>query len=85
MSLELNSEILDALHEHPERPVRVLDAKTQKVYLVVAEDSLPTLWQQYFRIELEKGLADIERGDVAEWNVEETIAKASARRAARNS
>jgi hypothetical protein len=63
----------------------VFDDQSQKVFLVVPEEALPTLWDEYFRNELYKGLAAIEQGEVAEWDVEATIAEAERRAALRNS
>ncbi len=77
MSPKLTPEILEALRQQPERPLRVYDEQGDKVYLVVAEESLPTLWEDYLRAEI----SNIERGEVADWNVDATIAEAEQRRA----
>lgn len=85
MTLKLPLEILTALQQQPGLAVRVLDDETQKAYLVVPEDSLPTLWENFVRAEVQKGLSAIGCGEAADWNIEETIAEAQRRRAARAS
>ena len=70
MTPKLTDEQRQAVLEHPGKPVRVEDEKTHKVYLVVSEETLPTLWEDYIRSEVKKGLDAIDRGEVEEWDVE---------------
>ncbi len=59
-----------ALQANPERPLRVEDDETHRVYLVVAEEALPTLWQDYIDREVKKGLEAADRGEIEDWEVE---------------
>jgi hypothetical protein len=70
MTPKLTDEQRAALAANPGQPLRVEDATTHKVYLVVSEDSLPTLWDDYIRREVARGLAAAERGDVEAWEVD---------------
>lgn len=85
MTPKLSAEILEALQQHPGQPLRVFDDQSQKAFLVVPEEALPTLWDEYLRHELQKGLVALEQGEVAEWDVEATLAEAERRAALRNS
>ena len=70
MTPKLTEEQRQALEANPEKPLRVEDEQTHKVYLVVGEEALPTLWQDYIRREVKKGLDAIDRGDVEDWDIE---------------
>jgi hypothetical protein len=78
MIAKLTEEQRQALQANPERPLRVEDEQTRRIYLVVAEDALPTLWQDYIDREVRKGLDAIDRGEVEEWDIESI--KSEARR-----
>jgi len=84
MTPKLSPEILDALQQRPGQALRVLDDQSQKFFLVVPEEAIPTLWDAYLRKEIQKGQAAIEHGDVAVWDIEATIAEAERRAAMRN-
>ena len=70
MTPKLTDEQRQALMADPEKPLRVEDDQTHKVYLVMAEEALPTLWDDYVRREVSKGLDAIDRGEVEDWEVE---------------
>lgn len=70
MTPQLTAEQREALQAHPDKPLRVEDEQTHKVYLVVAEEALPTLWEDYIRREVKKGLDAADRGEVEDWDVE---------------
>jgi predicted transcriptional regulator len=70
MIAKLTEEQRQALQADPKKPLRVEDEQTRKVYLVVAEEALPTLWQDYIEREVRKGLEAAERGEVEDWDVE---------------
>ena len=36
--IEMNDEIRQALNEHPDEPVRILDSATQKTFVIVATE-----------------------------------------------
>ncbi len=69
MTPKLTEEQRQALQANPEKPLRVEDEQTRKVYLVVAEEALPTLWQDYIDREVRKGLDAIDRGEVEDWDI----------------
>jgi len=70
MTAKLTEEQRLALEANPGEPLRVEDAETHKVYLLVSEESLPTLWEDYIQREVKKGLEAIDRGEVEEWEVQ---------------
>ncbi len=70
MNPKLTDEQRQALQSNPDMPLRVEDEQTHKVYLVVGEEALPTLWEDYIDREVRKGLAAIDRGEVEDWDVE---------------
>jgi hypothetical protein len=78
MTPKLTDEQRLALEANPGTPVHVEDPRTHKIYVVLGEESLPTLWEDYIRREVEKGLAAADRGEVEEWEVESI--KSEARR-----
>jgi hypothetical protein len=69
MTPKLTDEQRQALKANPGAPLRVEDEQTHQVYLVVSEEALPTLWEDYIHREVKKGLAAIDRGEVEEWDV----------------
>jgi len=70
MTPKLTDEQRLALQASPDKPLRVEDEQTHKVYLVVSEETLPTLWEDYIRREVRKGLDAIDRGEVEDWDIE---------------
>ncbi len=78
MIAKFTEEQRQALQANPEKPLRVEDEQTRKIYLVVAEEALPTLWQDYIDREVRKGLDAIDRGEVEDWDIESI--KSEARR-----
>ncbi|HUT09147.1 MAG TPA: hypothetical protein VMY42_01500 [Thermoguttaceae bacterium] len=70
MTPHLTTEQREAIRANPHEPLRVEDAQTHKVYLLVAEEALPTLWDDYIRREVRKGLDAIDRGEFEDWEIE---------------
>jgi len=70
MIAKLTEQQRQALQADPEKPLRVEDDQTHKVYLVVAEEALPTLWQDYIDREVKKGLEAVDRGEIEDWDIE---------------
>jgi hypothetical protein len=70
MTAKLTEEQRLALEANRGRPLRLEDPQTNRVYLVLSEDSLPTLWEDYIRREVEKGLAAADRGEVEDWDIQ---------------
>ncbi len=69
MTPKLTDELRLALEGDPGRPIRVEDEQTQKVYLVMSEEALPTLWEDYIRREVKKGLDDVKAGRTRRYEV----------------
>ncbi len=70
MTPKLTKELRLALQASPGKPLRVEDEETHKVYLVMSEETLPTLWEDYIRREVKRGLDAIGRGEVEDWDIE---------------
>lgn len=70
MTPKLTEEQRLALRANPGKPLRVEDDQTHEIYLVVSEETLPTLWEDYIRREVGKGLRAIDRGEVEDWDIE---------------
>jgi hypothetical protein len=50
---------------------RFVDPATHVVYHVIAQTESPPLDDDYVRAKLAEAQADVDRGDVADWNVDE--------------
>ncbi len=70
MTPKLTDEKRLALQANPGKPLRLEDEQTQKVYLVMSEETLPALWEDITRCEVKKGLDAIDRGEVEDWEIE---------------
>lgn len=70
MTPKLTDEQRQALEANPAVPLRIEDEHTHRVYLVVGEEALPTLWEDYIHQEVAKGLVAIDRGEIEDWEVE---------------
>ena len=70
MTPKLSEELRVALQANPDKPLRVEDEQTNRVYLVLSEEALPSFWADYIRREVTKGLDAIDRGEVEDWDVE---------------
>jgi hypothetical protein len=68
MTPKITEEMRLALDERPGEPVMVEDDRTQQVYVLIPQESLPLLWDSYVRREVEQGLAAVDRGDVIDWD-----------------
>ena len=77
-------EIRNALQRDPTKPVRVRDDQTDKFYLIFDEHALPTLWEDYIRREVQRGLQQLDRGEGQPLDIEATITEAHRRHAARD-
>jgi hypothetical protein len=62
---------------------RFFDPTTQVVYHVIAQNESPSLDDDYVRAKLAEAQVDVDRGDVAEWNVDELKRELQARLAAK--
>jgi len=73
-----------ALRQDPAKPLRIEDDETQRVYVLVDEQALPTLWDEYIRREVQRGVDELDRGEGVPLDIEATIAEARRRHAARD-
>ncbi len=83
MTPELTKEQREALQREPTKPLRVRDGETEKVYVIFDEQALPTLWDDYIRREVQRGLDQLDRGESEEWDIEAFLATAHRRHAQR--
>ena len=75
--LPIPAELRQALAASGGLPIQFEDPETHKLYLLVEQTD--ALDDEYFRAEIEKGLADIEAGRFAPWDIEATLAEARRR------
>lgn len=80
MTPKLTEEQRHAISAEPGGFVRVEDEQTRKVYLLIEESRACELYEQWLRQELQKGFDAAERGEVAEWSLDEFLAGAHRRR-----
>jgi len=72
---KLTNEQRQALLSQPGGFTRVEDDQTQKVYLLIEEAQASGLYDRWLREQLQAGFDDAERGQLAEWDLEEFLAK----------
>jgi len=77
---KLTEEQRQAISVQPGRFLRVEDDETGRVYLIVEESRACELYEQWLRRELQRGFDAAERGEVAEWSLDEFLADARRRR-----
>ena len=82
MMPKLSKEQRDALNQQPGKPLQVEDEETHKKYVLIDQQALPTLWEDYIRREVQQGLDAIDRGEVEPWDIEATVAEAKRRHGA---
>jgi hypothetical protein len=70
-SFEFTAEQLKLLHNNGGEPLHVPVKETNKVYLVIEEGVIPTLDEDYMRRGLAHAAEQVERGEVADWDMEE--------------
>lgn len=54
---------------------RLRDERTEKVYLIIEESRAGEFYDRWLREQLQVGFDEADRGDVAEWNLGEFLAK----------
>jgi hypothetical protein len=80
MAPKLTDEQRLALESRPGQPVEIEDDRTQRVYILVARDDFQSLCDERLRRELEVGFEQADRGDVADWDLDEMLSEARRRR-----
>ena len=73
-----------ALLAHPGEALHITDKETGKVYLVFEQGMVPKLEEDYIRDGLQLAREQIARGEVSLAPIDEVIAKAQQRHAARS-
>lgn len=76
-------EIRQALQQEPAKPLRVQDGVNQKIYVIFGEQALPTLWDEYFRQEVQHSIEQLDRSEGQPLDIEATIVEARRRQVAR--
>ncbi|MBA4104501.1 MAG: hypothetical protein C0485_02000 [Pirellula sp.] len=83
MTLKLTPEQRVAIEaQSPGRPIQVEDEQTKRVYWLVSQEDVPSLWTDYLHHQVEAGLQAIAKGEIVDWNPE--AMKERARQAARH-
>ena len=82
VAAKLTNEQRQALRREPDKPLRVEDEKTHEVFFLVSAEAVPTLWNDYLRTEVNKGLDAHDRGDVSELDINKMLSEAQRRRKA---
>jgi hypothetical protein len=68
---EFTPQQIQFLENRGGEPIHVSVKSTKKVYLVVEQGILPAIDEEYIREGLAHAAAQVERGEVGEWNAEE--------------
>ena len=79
MAPKLSDEQREAIVSGHGAPIEVEDEQSRRVYILVARDDFSRLVDAELRRELQIGFDQADRGDVADWNVEEILAEAHRR------
>jgi bifunctional DNA-binding transcriptional regulator/antitoxin component of YhaV-PrlF toxin-antitoxin module len=83
MAPKLIDEQRQALEARPGQPVEIEDDRTQRVYILVARDDVQSLLDERLRRELQIDFEQADRGDVADWDLDEMLGEARRRSASR--
>ena len=84
MAPKITDEMRQALHQQPDRPLKIEDDQTQKTYVLVSEENFQQWVDAELRRELQIGFDQADAGDVAEWDVDAMLNEAHARHAAKS-
>jgi hypothetical protein len=68
---EFTPQQIQLLQNRGGEPIHVSVKSTKKVYLVIEQGILPTIDEDYIRGGLAHAAAQVERGEVGEWNSDE--------------
>jgi len=77
MTPKLHKDLCEAVERESAMPLKVQGDANDKTYVIVEESALPTLWDDFLRKEVDRGLAAIDRGEVESWDIEATITEAA--------
>jgi len=71
----LPPELRQVLITHGGEPLHLVDDQTQKVYLLIEEEALSPIDDDYLRKLIQEANEEVERGDIADWDIEEVKAE----------
>ena len=80
---QLTPEIRQALAAHPDEPLYIADAETQKIYVILEKGQFPQLEGDYIREGLDFAREQIARGETSIATIQEIIAEAQRRDSSR--
>ena len=80
---QLTPAIRQALAAHPDEPLYIADAETQKIYVILEKGKFPQLEEDYIREGLDLAREQIARGETSTATIQEVIAEAKRRDASR--
>jgi hypothetical protein len=80
---QLTPEIRQALAAHPDEPLYIADAETQKIYVILEQGKFPQLEEDYIREGLDLARQQIARGEESIATIQQVIAEAKRRPASR--
>lgn len=83
MAPKITEEMRQALHQQPDRPLKIEDDQSQKCYVLVSQDEFRHWIEAELRRELQIGFDQADAGDVEDWDVEEILKEAHTRHAAK--
>jgi len=72
---KLTDEQRQAVRFHPGGFTRVEDDQTQKVYFLIEESRAKELYDQWVRQQLQVGFDEVDRGQLAEWDLDTFLAE----------
>ncbi len=79
----LTNEMRQALAAHPSGPIPIADEQTQNQYVLLSKDDYLRLHDDYIRRELQVAFDQVDRGEVADLDMDAVLAEAHRRYAAR--
>ena len=65
---KLTDEMRQALQYDPDRPVKVEDEQTHRVYVLVSDDAFREMVDEELRRQLQIGLDQADRGEFVDWD-----------------
>ena len=82
---KLTDEMRQALANRPTGPIPVEDSRTQNFCVLLTKDEYCRLQDDYIRRELQIAFDQVDRGEVADLNMNQLLAEAHRRHVGRNS
>lgn len=82
MVTRITDEQRQALDQNPGSVVLVEDEQTKKVYLLIPQEQVPSLWEEHIEREVSRGLKCVDAGEVVVWDPDRV--KAEGRRRLKN-